>query len=454
MRQMTRGSRRAGRTMFEGTREWIAAGTLAAYAVMGGAKSAIAAVKEKVPAGTGGAEATLPLKRFDIAAGPLDVAIKAYEKATGLTVKVVLPSGTLAGFNSPGVSGLYREDEALRLLLEGTGLSYRVEDATTMVIGVQAKDTISVTYSVTDEVSMTKFTEPLLDTAQSIAVVPEFVVKDEGVTTLRDTLRNVPGISLAAGEAGAQGDNLTIRGFTARNDIFLDGIRDFGSYYRDSFNYEQVEALEGPAGVQFGRGSTGGVVNQESKVPTVQRFAHVEAQFGTDATWRITADLNSKEIDALGGTAARLNLMGQVGGFAGRPFAEVRRFGVAPSVSAGLNTKTRATLNYVHLQDDDTPDYGLPWLNNTVAPGPIRHAYYGFHNENYLNTNDDILTLKVEHEFSPSLNLHMIARAANYSRQAQITEPQICSNAPASVPVGVVVAKLPTSAVNPSIPCP
>ncbi len=89
------------------------------------------------------------------------------------------------------------------------------------------------------------------------------------MTTLRDTLRNVPGISLAAGEAGAQGDNLTIRGFTARNDIFLDGIRDFGSYYRDSFNYEQVDVLEGPAGVQFGRGSTGGVVNQESKVPTV-----------------------------------------------------------------------------------------------------------------------------------------------------------------------------------------
>jgi catecholate siderophore receptor len=126
-------------------------------------------------------------------------------------------------------------------------------------------------------------------------------VKDEGVTTLRDTLRNVPGISLAAGEAGAQGDNLTIRGFTARNDIFLDGIRDFGSYYRDTFNYEQVEALEGPAGIQFGRGSTGGVVNQESKVPTVQQFAQVQAQFGTDATRRITADVNQPVLGVLGG---------------------------------------------------------------------------------------------------------------------------------------------------------
>jgi catecholate siderophore receptor len=428
-------------------------GTLAAYAAMGGTQSTLAAVEKTDPGATGG-EAALPLQRFDIAAGPLEGAVKAYEKATGLTVKIVLPAGTLAGFSSRGVVGLFREDEALRLLLDGTGLNYRVEDATTMVVGVQTKDTVSVTDSVTDSVAMTKFTEPLLATAQSITVIPQFVVKDEGVTTLRDTLRNVPGISLAAGEAGAQGDNLTIRGFTARNDIFLDGIRDFGSYYRDTFNYEQVEALEGPAGIEFGRGSTGGVVNQESKVPTVQQFAHVEALFGTDATRRITADINKPMLGVLGGSAVRLNLMGQESGVAGRPFAEVRRWGVAPSVVIGLNTKTRATMNYVHLQDNDTPDYGLPWFNNTVAPGPIRHNYYGFPDENYLQTNDDILTLKAEHEFSPNLNLHTIARAANYPRQAQITEPQICSNAPLSVPVGGIVAALPTSAVNTALPCP
>jgi catecholate siderophore receptor len=459
MKQMTRSTKADKKksmdgAMFGGTRGWIAAGTLVAYAAMGGTKSALAAKGKGEPAGTGATEATLPLKKFDIAAGPLDRAIEAYEKATGLTVKIVLPAGTLAGFNSPGVSGLYREDEALRLLLEGTGLNYRVEDTTTMVVGVQSKDTVSVTSSVTDDVSLTKFTEPLLTTAQSVTVVPQFVVKDEGVTTLRDTLRNVPGISLAAGEAGAQGDNLTIRGFTARNDIFLDGIRDFGSYFRDSFNYEQVEALEGPAGIEFGRGSTGGVVNQESKVPTVQQFARVQTQFGTDATQRITVDVNKPMLGVMGGSAVRLNGMGQESGVAGRDFAEVRRWGVAPSVAVGLNTKTRATLNYAHLQENDTPDYGLPWFNNTTAPGPIRHNYFGFPDKNYLQTNDDILTLKVEHEFSPNLNLHTIARAANYPRQAQITEPQICSNAPLSVPVGGVVASLPTSAVNTGLACP
>lgn len=435
------------------TRGWIAMGTLAAYAAMGSTRAALAAAPNTDPGGIGAPAATLPLKRFNIPAGPLDEAIAAYEKATGLTVKNALPAGTLAGFRTAGVNGLYREEEALRILLEGTGLNYRAEDAATMIVGVQARDTVSVTSSIPNVLTMDKFTEPLIDTPQSVTVVPQFVIQDQGTSTLRDSLRNVPGISLAAGEAGAQGDNLTIRGFTARNDIFLDGIRDFGSYYRDSFNYEQVEVLEGPAGIQFGRGSTGGVINQESKVPETRQFVDVQPQFGTDMTRRITADINSPLATELGGSAFRMNIMAQEGGVAGRDDAELRRFGIAPSVSIGMDTRTRATLSYVHLSEDDTPDYGLPWLFNGLAPAN-RHSYFGFPDENYLKTSDDIMTLRVDHDFSSNLNLHTIARAANYPRQAQITEPQICSNASASVPVGSVVSSLPTLAYNTALTCP
>ena len=191
------------------------------------------------------------------------------------------------------------------------------------------------------------------------------MLQEEGTTTLRDALRNVAGISLAAGEGGAQGDNLTIRGFTARNDIFLDGMRDFGSYYRDSFNYQDVDVLQGPTSVTFGRGSTGGVVNQESKVPVDRPFINGSLMFGSDATRRITADINQpigKE------TAFRLNLMGVDQGVAGRDIAQNRRFGVAPTLAFGLGTSTRLTLSYLHEQADDNPDYGIPWLFNGPAP--------------------------------------------------------------------------------------
>ncbi len=441
------------------SRNWIAMWTLAAYAVMGGVRQALAAEPGHKAGGDGvPPAATLPLKRFNIPAGPLEVAIAAYEKTTGLKVKVALPSGTLAGFSSQGISGLYRDEEALRLLLVGTGLNYRAEDATTMVVGVEARDSVSVTSAAATSVSMDRFTEPLLETPQSVTVVPQFVMEDQGLSTLKDTLRNVPGISLAAGEAGAQGDNLTIRGFTARNDVFLDGIRDFGSYYRDSFNYEQVDALEGPAGIQFGRGSTGGVVNQESKVPQAEQFVRVQAQFGTDLTRRVTADINGplgtdRVGTELGGAALRLNMMAEEAGVAERDAAELRRFGIAPSITMGMNTKTQGTLSYVHLTEDDTPDYGLPWLFNGPSPAN-RQSYFGFPDENYLKTNDDILTLRVQHEFAPQVEVHTMARAANYPRQAQITEPQICSNASLSVPVGGVVATLPTLAYNSAVTCP
>ena len=113
-----------------------------------------------------------------------------------------------------------------------------------------------------------KLPDLLKDTPQSITVVPQRIIREEAVFNLRDALRNVTGISFAAGEGGgAQGDNLTLRGFSARNDIFTDGVRDFGQYTRDTFDLESVEVLKGPSSVLFGRGSTGGVINQVTKTP-------------------------------------------------------------------------------------------------------------------------------------------------------------------------------------------
>ncbi len=184
-------------------------GTLAAYAVMGSSRGAMAAVTKDAGAGAAGAgapAANLPVKRFHIGAGPLDEALKSYEQVTGLTVKVALPSGTLAGFETQGVNGLYPVEEGLRLLLDGTGLNYIAQDSKTMVVGLRRADSVDVTAAgLADSVSMTKFMQPLVDTPQTVSVVPQFVLHDQGNSTLRDALRNVPGISMAAGESRSAG---------------------------------------------------------------------------------------------------------------------------------------------------------------------------------------------------------------------------------------------------------
>jgi len=282
-----------------------------------------------------------------------------------------------------------------------------------------------------------KLTEPLRDVPQSITTVSKELIEQRGVTNLNDVFRSVPGITLGAGEFNWQGNNPNIRGFNSRSDMFLDGMRDFGNYYRDPFVLETVEVLQGPASTVFGRGSTGGVINQVTKQATLAPMMSGALNFGTDSTKRVTADINQPFSELGEGGAVRLVAMGHSGEIAGRrDGGEQQRYGFAPSLALGLGTPTRLHLNYLHLSSNDTPDYGLPWFGTRVAPVP-RHNFYGFSSD-YLKTDVDLVTAKVDHDFSENLKLHTQVRYGNYTRSSRITEPQIA--APATTPpAGVTV---------------
>jgi len=407
-------------------RRWMTIGTVAAYATLGVGSSQKVVGQQPQPtapvADVAGQTRGLTVRRFDIPPGPLETVLESFQKASQFTVTV--PRDAMLGIWSPGVTGLYTAEGALRKLLTGTGIAFRSTAPDKVTLQVEGMVTaVEVTASALED-GLAKFTEPLVYTPQSIDVVPQQVIQDQGATTLRDTLRNVAGISLAAGEGGAQGDNLTIRGFTARNDIFLDGMRDFGSYYRDPFDMQEVEVLQGPSSVTFGRGSTGGIVNQETKVPQRDRLIAGNLTFGTDQTKRITADID-QPLPALGErTAFRLNLMGHDSKFAGRDVARSRRYGVSPSLAFGLGSPTRLYLSYLREAADDIPDYGIPWLFN--GPAPVeRHNYYGFEHGNFLKTTVDAGTVKVDHEFNKNISVRNQIRYAHYHRDVRITEAQI-----------------------------
>jgi len=138
----------------------------------------------------------------------------------------------------------------------------------TQSLGELVVEAIRDTLYKPEKLQSVKYTEPLRDIPQTITVVPQEVIKEQNASTLRDVLKNVPGISIQAGEGGVpNGDNMSIRGFNARTDLFVDGVRDTGGYTRDPFNLAQVEVAKGPASANNGRGSTGGIINQVSKVP-------------------------------------------------------------------------------------------------------------------------------------------------------------------------------------------
>ena len=403
---------------------WVAVGALAAYSATDASKVALA---QKLPethqVATNRAEA-LPVRRYQLAAGPLEAVLDGFRRTSGAQVTVADPA--LLTIQSPGLTGVFTDEQAIRQLLSGTGLTYSFNEGSGFsillkpaVATVDVNDSAALVSS-----SMPKYQQPLLDTPQTVGIVSQATMQQQGATTLRDSLRNVAGISLAAGEGGSQGDNLTIRGFTARNDLFIDGMRDFGSYYRDPFNTEEVEVLQGPSSVTFGRGSTGGIVNQATKTANLNQFLAVDLGFGTDTTRRATLDWDVP-IPSLGsGAAFRLNAMGNIGGVAGRDVVKNRRDGFAPSLALGLGTPTRLTFSFFHQNADDIPDYGIPWLFN--GPSPVnRNNYYGLENGNFLRTYDDIGTIKLEHDLNDKVTIRNQVRYANYVRDALITEPQL-----------------------------
>jgi catecholate siderophore receptor len=270
---------------------------------------------------------------------------------------------------------------------------------------------------VTARPSISTYEGTLQDTPQNVTVLPQQLLTDQAVSNLQDALRNVPGITLNAGEGGTHGDNINLRGFAASDDFFLDGLRDTGFYTRDSFDIESIEVYKGPASTLFGRGSTGGVVNQVSKAPQLEDFARGSVVGGTNDELRGTADVNY----AFGQTSAfRVNAMDHDAAVADRDFVENRRWGIAPSLAFGLGTSTTLTLHYLHQQQDDIPDYGIPFAFGGPVPVP-RNTYYGLPTDDRTRARDDVGTALFKTEFGKDLWFTDNARAGSYFFDSRAT---------------------------------
>lgn len=289
-----------------------------------------------------------------------------------------------------------------------------------------------------DAVASPKFTQPLLNTPQTISVVKKEVIAEQGAMSLSDVLRNTPGITFQAGENGnsTSGDAIFMRGFDTQGNIFLDGIRDLGPGVRDVFNLEQIEIFKGPTGADNGRGAASGYINLVSKTPFADDAISGSLSYGDEDRRRLTADLNQKLGDD---SALRLNVMAQDGGVAGRDFIERRQWGVAPSVAFGLGTATRVTLFSQHVRQDNTPDGGVSAIgisgyrnavlaggnttNTVVDARPVdRENFYGL-NADFENIKGDMVTARIEHDLTSNVTVRNLSRYGKISQERVLTAP-------------------------------
>lgn len=278
-----------------------------------------------------------------------------------------------------------------------------------------------------------KFTAPLLDTPKSVTVIPSEVISQTGAVSLADALRTVPGITIGAGEGGNPvGDNLFIRGYNAQTDTYIDGIRDSGSQSREIFDLEQIEVVKGPNSAYGGRSSAGGGINMVSKSPKAENFSNASVGLGSANYKRVTADVNRIVNDDI---AVRLNVMGHEADVAGRGPVGGNRWGIAPSVTFGMQSNTKVNLSYYHMQSDELPDSGIPF-NNPFSSGtnvskngngtPLnvpRGTFYGLVDRDFRKTQTDIGTIDLRHEFANGMVFRNVTRYGKNENDYVWTQP-------------------------------
>ncbi len=255
----------------------------------------------------------------------------------------------------------------------------------------QGKDALQ-----TKQTTIGKGNQDIRDIPQSITVVTEKLLDDVKLDTLRDALHYTAGITFAATENGTDQD-IRLRGFpiATTGDLMIDGMRDPSQYDRDTFNYDRVEIMRGSASMLFGRGSTGGVVNQVSKKPFLVDQNEISSTIGTGGYFRTTGDFNIVTGES---AALRMNAMYNTANNGG---AKIDKYGFAPTYSWGIGTRDEFNVGLFYLNNDNKPMSALRWLGNGAGTiGTVPDIKPG----NYYGSSSDYVT--GEATYVSGSNLH------------------------------------------------
>lgn len=311
------------------------------------------------------------------------------------------------------------------------GASALAQDAALSTITVQESATPALKV---DTAPSAKFTAPLLDTPKTVQVIHEELIKQSGATSLQEALKATPGITFGNGEGGSPtGDQPFIRGADAQSSTFVDGLRDIAAGTREVFNLESVEVIKGADSAYAGRGGAGGSINLTTKKAKADNFISGDVGLGTDHYKRATLDLNRTLGESIG---FRLNAMAHDADVPGRNGPENQRWGIAPTVTVGMGSPTEVTLSWQHLQTDNVPDGGVPYLfsntaaaalpgGSTVRPtyGNSRENWYGLTNRDYEKEKSDLFTASVEHKFTDANKLRNSLRYSQSKQDYVWTQP-------------------------------
>ncbi|MES2839659.1 MAG: TonB-dependent siderophore receptor [Pseudomonadota bacterium] len=276
----------------------------------------------------------------------------------------------------------------------------------------EGKDALRAT-----ETGIGKGRQQLRDIPQSVTVVTEKLIDDRNLDTVKEALKNTAGISFLAAEGGEE--DIRLRGFSlqATGDIFIDGMRDPAFYERDTFNLDRMEVLRGSASMLFGRGSTGGAVNQVSKVPRLITEHQVDLTLGSHAYRRVQGDFNIQTSES---SALRLNAMVTKANNNGSG-ASLDKNGVAAAYRWGIGERNEFQASIYNLDNNNGINYGIPFIAPRAgAPAtemlPLDPKnYYGLASD-YNDGSATIAGFSHIHRFDRESEIKTQVRVSQYKR--------------------------------------
>jgi catecholate siderophore receptor len=301
---------------------------------------------------------------------------------------------------------------ALAVLASGAACAAPADD---LISGDAPVQQVTITgtaehgYAVKSTSTATKTDTLLRDTPQAITVVSKELIDDQGMQSMADVIRYVPGIVTAQGEGNR--DTAVFRGNSSTGDFFIDGIRDDVQYYRDLYNIDSVEALKGPNAMIFGRGGSGGVINRVSKEPVSKPLAEASVTVGSWANRRVTADLGQP----LGESAAfRVNAMAEDSN-SYRDSVKIKRHGINPTIALRPDANTRVVLGFEHFRDERVADRGVPGFNGRPLDTDPS-AFFGNQELSPTWARVNAFNALLEHDFGNGVTLRNRTRYAAYDK--------------------------------------